>query len=106
MCKHVKPGRRALAKEFYANLGEKRNLMCYIRGRWFSFGERAISQLFRLREGRDCTEYEQLQKSPNFEEIAKDLIGGQREWQRKKTISNAFINRRDLTKVSKIWFYL
>ena len=27
------------------------------------------------------------------------------EWQRTKTISNAFIIRGDLTKVSKIWFY-
>ena len=51
MCKHVKPGRRALVKEFYANLVERRNLTCYVRGRWVPFGERIISQLFGLREG-------------------------------------------------------
>ena len=83
-------------KEFYANLGEIRNLTCYIKGRWVPFGERAISQQFGLREGGNCTEYEQLQKSPNFKEIAKELIGGQGEWQRTKTISNAFINIVDL----------
>ena len=44
------------------------------------FGERTISQLFILREGGDCTEFEKLQKNPNFEEIAKELTGGQGEW--------------------------
>ena len=40
------------------------------------FRERAISQLFRLREGEDCIEYEKLQKNPNFDEIEKELTGG------------------------------
>ena len=31
--------------------------------------------------------------------------GGQRQWQRTRTISNAFINRGDLTEVGKVWFY-
>ena len=60
VCKHVEPGIKALMKEFYANLGKRRNLTCYVRGRWVPFGERVISQLFRLREGGDCTEYDQL----------------------------------------------
>ena len=60
MCKQVWPGKRALVKEFYANLGEKKDLMCYVRGRWVPFGERVISQMFGLRKGGDYTEYEQL----------------------------------------------
>ena len=40
---HKKLGVRALIKEFYANLGEQKNLTCYVRGRWIPFGERAIS---------------------------------------------------------------
>ena len=32
LCKHLKLDRRALVKEFYANLGERRNLTCYVRG--------------------------------------------------------------------------
>ena len=30
VCKHLEPGRRALVKEFYVNLGERRNLTCYV----------------------------------------------------------------------------
>ena len=82
-----------MVKEFYANLGERRNLTCYVNRRWVPFGERVISQLFGLRERGCCTEYEQLQKNPNFEEIAKELTDGKREWSRTKTISNAFLNR-------------
>ena len=29
---HRELGVRALVKEFYANLGEQKNLMCYVRG--------------------------------------------------------------------------
>ena len=46
------------------------------------FGERAISQLFKLKGGGDCSEFEKLQKNPYFEEIATELTGGrQGEWQ-------------------------
>ena len=43
VCKHLEQGRRALVKEFYANLGKIRNLTCYVRGRWVPFEERTIS---------------------------------------------------------------
>ena len=79
VCKHLEPGKRALGKEFYDNLDERRNLTCYVRGRWVPFREKAISQLFRVRQGRDYTMYEQLQKSPNFEEITRELTGSQGE---------------------------
>ena len=105
LCKYLEPGIRALVKELYANLGDKRNLTYYIRGRWVPFEERAISQLFGLREGGDCTKFERLQKNPNFKEIAKELTGGKGEWQRTRTISNAFINRGDLIEVRKVWLY-
>ena len=42
VCQHLEPGRRALVKEFYANLGDIRN-MTYVRGRWVPFGEKALS---------------------------------------------------------------
>ena len=98
-------GKRALVKEFYTNLGDRRNLTCYVRGRWVPFGERAISQLFGLRQGGDCSDFEKLQKSPDFEEMARELIGDQGEWQKMKTVSNALLNRGDLTKVNNVWFY-
>ena len=33
VCQHLEPGRRALVKEFYANLEDRRNLTCFVRGR-------------------------------------------------------------------------
>ena len=70
------------------------------------FWKKAISQLFGLREVGECNEYKQLHKNPLFEEIAKELAGGQGEWQKTKTISNAFLNIGNLTEVNKVWFYL
>ena len=106
MCHHMESSRRALVKEFFSNLGERKNLTCYVRGRWVPFGERTISQLFKLKGGGDCSEFEKLQKNSHFEEIATELTGGrQGEWQSTRTISHAFINRGDLTEVGKVWFY-
>ena len=51
---------RTLVKEFYANMGDKKNLMCNVKGRWVPFGERALSQLFKLIERGDCSEFEKL----------------------------------------------
>ena len=76
ICKHLELGIKALVKEFYANLEERRNLTCYVKGRWVPFGERAISQLFGLQEDGDCTKYEKLHRNPNFEETVKELIRG------------------------------
>ena len=46
----------------------------------------------------DCTKYHQLQKSPKVKEI--EAV------EKNKTILNAYINRADLTKINKVWFYL
>ena len=53
----------------------------------------------------ECEEYSQLQESPKFEEIVKELIDGLGVWQRIKTICNAYINRGDLSEAVKVWFY-
>ena len=54
---HMEPRRRAVVKEFYSNLGDRKDMTCYVRGRWVLFGERAISKLLGLRPMGDCTEY-------------------------------------------------
>ena len=53
----MEPRRRVVVKEFYSNLGDKKDMTCYVRGRWVPFGERAISKLLGLRPMGDCTEY-------------------------------------------------
>ena len=67
---------RAIVKYFYANLGEKKNLTCYVRGRWIPFGESSISQLLELRPVGECAKYDQLQESLKFEEIVRELTNG------------------------------
>ena len=79
--------------------------MCYVRGRWIPFGERAISQILELRPVSECKEYDQLQEGPKFEEIVKELTDGLRVWQRTKTIRNAYIDRENLSEAVKVWFY-
>ena len=80
ICKHMESRRRTLVKELYANLGDKGNMTCNVRGTWVLFGENTLSQLFKLKEGVDCSKFEKLHKNPHFEEIAKELSGGQGEW--------------------------
>ena len=67
------------------NLGEQKNLTCYVRGRRIPFGERAIFQLLELRPVSECKEYDQLLESLMFEEFIKELIDGLGVWQRTKT---------------------
>ena len=105
MSQHRDLGVRALVKEFYTNLSEQKNLTCYVRGRWIPFGERAISQLLELRQVDECVKYDQLQESPRFKEIARELKNGLGQWQRTKTICNSYIDRGDLTEANKVWFY-
>ena len=50
------------------------------------FWGKAISQLLGLRLVGDYIEYEQLQESPRFEEISRELTNGLGQWQRTKTI--------------------
>ena len=54
---HKEKSRRSLVKEFYANLGERKDLTCYIMGRWIPFEERTISQILGLRQVGECAEY-------------------------------------------------
>ena len=80
LCRHLELGRRTLVKELYANFEDRKNLACYVRGRWVPFGERALSQWFKLKEGEDFLEFEKIKKNPHFEEISKELTSGQEKW--------------------------
>ena len=53
----------------------------------------------------ECKEYDQLQESPKFEAIVKELTDGLGVWQRTKTIRNAYINKGDLLEAVKVWLY-
>ena len=51
-----------------------------------------------------CAKYDQLQESPRFEEIVRELTNGLGQWQRTKTICNPYIDRGDLIEANKVWF--
>ena len=40
LCKHMEAGSGTRIKEFYVNLKDRKNLTCYVRGKWLPFGER------------------------------------------------------------------
>ena len=54
---HMEPSRRAFVKEFYTNLGKRKILTCYVKGRWVPFKEKAISQLLGLGSVGNCIAY-------------------------------------------------
>ena len=71
--KHMEPSKRTLSKEFYENLKDRKNLTCYVKGKWVPFAERALSRLFKLKEGENCSEFEKLKKNTHFDEFSKEL---------------------------------
>ena len=101
-CKHSGVGRIALVREFYANLGDRKNLTCYVRGKWVPFGERTLSQLFEIKEERDCSEYEELKKNLNLDEIEKQAHKRERRMAEHTDNSHAYLYRGDLTEVNKV----
>ena len=62
LCKHMEQGKGTLVKEFYANLKYRKNLTCYVKGRWVPFGERTLSLWFKLKEEEHCLEFEKLKR--------------------------------------------
>ena len=57
MSQHIEPGKRELVKEFYANLGERKDLTCFVSERWIPLGERAISKILGLKQVGECSKY-------------------------------------------------
>ena len=58
-----------------------------------------------MRLVNECVEYDQLQESLKFEEIARELTNVMGQCQRIKTIRNTYINIGDLIEANKVWFY-
>ena len=57
-----------------------KNLTYYVKGKWVPFGEMTLSQLFEIKEVEDYSEYKELKKNPNLEEIANKVTIGRGEW--------------------------
>ena len=43
VCQHLSSGFAALVREFYANLGDRKETQCYVRGKWVSFHRKDIN---------------------------------------------------------------
>ena len=68
------------------------------------FGTKTINEMYRIEGQKHGSKFKKMIDNPNHEKIARKLTDGKRKWGQgqgeKKTI-----NRGDLTKEAKVWFY-
>ena len=95
-----------MLKQFYANLSDRKKLTCYVRGDG-SLSEKGPSPnyLDSNREGTVPSLRSSL-RTPTSKRLQENSLEAKGEWKKTKTISNAFLNREDSTKVNKVRFYL
>ena len=65
LCEHKSTGFAVVVREFYANMVEKKERMCYVRGKWISFDRNEINKTFILKEQKDGFKLKKLQKDPD-----------------------------------------
>ena len=66
----------ALVREFYANLVDRKETLCYVRGKWISFHREDINQMLRMGKLSDGAKFIKLKDDPNYQKILEVLIDG------------------------------
>ena len=46
ICEHLTAGRVAIVREFYANLRDRKETQCYVKGKWVSFDKHTINHMW------------------------------------------------------------
>ena len=69
VCQHLASGFAALVREFNANLVDRKENQCYVRGKWISFHRKDINQVLKLGKLSDGTKFKELKKNPNYRKI-------------------------------------
>ena len=64
--KNLPTGRAAIVREFYANLRDKKETQCYVRGKWVSFDRHTINHIYGLGKMSDGAKFKRLKKYPNY----------------------------------------
>ena len=105
MCQNFPSGFRALVREFYANLEDRKETQCYVRGKWVSFHRKDISQVLKLGKWSDGEKFKELKKNPDFQKIVQVLTDGKGEWKSNNKNSHESIARGFVTEEAMVWFY-
>ena len=77
---HMPSGCAALVREFYANMVDKKETQCYVRGKWVSFHRNDISQLLKLGKLSDGTKFKKFKKNLDYQKIVEAFTVGKSEW--------------------------
>ena len=103
-CKHKKSGYAAVVREFYSNLVGRKENSVFVRGVWVPYGAETINAMYGMEGQKHGSKYKKITDSPNREKIVRRLTDGKVKWGQGQGEKN-IINRGDLTKEAKVWFY-
>ena len=105
LCEH-KPVRFAtVVREFFANMGGKKEKTCYIRGKWISFDRKEINKTYNLKEQKNGSKFKKLLKEIDHQKIVELLADGKGEWTSTKNNPYESIAIGSLIEEAKVWFY-
>ena len=102
--KHQKSGYAAVVREFYSNLVGRKENSVFVRGVWVPYGAETINEMYGMEGQKHGSKYKKVADSPNREKIARRLTDGKVKWGQGRG-EKKVINRGDLTKEAKVWFY-
>ena len=105
ICENLPFGRATIVREFYANLVDRKETMCYVRGKWISLHRKNINHMCGLGKLSDGAKFRKLKENPDYQKILEVLTDGKREWKGSKKKPNVSIARGHLTEEAKVWFY-
>ena len=84
---------------------EKKERMCYVKGKLISFDKEEINKTFNMNDQKDGSKFKKLQKDPDHHKIVELLTDGKGEWNSTKNNPFESITRGLLTEKAKVWFY-
>ena len=67
ICTHLPVGLIAMVREFYANLWGRKELQCYVRGKWVSFDRHTINHLCGLGKMSDGAKFKRMKKNLDYQ---------------------------------------
>ena len=92
ICEHLTTGRATIVREFYANLRDRKESQCYVRGKWVLFDRHTINHMCGFRKMSDGTKFKRL-KDPDHQKILEEFIEGKDQWEGNKKTPYVKITR-------------
>ena len=102
--KHKKFGYAAVVREFYSNLVRRKENSVFVKGVWVPYGAETINAMYGKEGQKQGSKNKKLIDSPNREKTARRLTDDKVKWGQGRE-DKKIINRGDLTKKAKVWFY-